>query len=189
MDIARLQKAIPAFSYLDSAPNMGKGFALRKGVSAAQGDFQIYTDIDFPYEEASLLQVYTQLHTGKADVVAGVRDSAYYKDVPPARKRISRLLRWMLRTFLRLQITDTQCGLKGFNAKGKTLFLQTTINRFLFDLEFIYLASNDKSVRLAPAEVRLKPDVVFSKVNWRILLNEGFNFLKIFFRGIWKRLF
>ena len=168
---------------------MGKGFALRKGAEAARADFVIYTDVDFPYQEESLLRVFATLQAGQCDVVAGVRDAAYYTNVPPARRRISRLLRWMLRTFLRLQITDTQCGLKGFNRKGKALFLTTTINRFLFDLEFIFLASNDSDIRLCPAEVELKPDIVFSKVNPKVLLNEAFNFMRIFFRGIRKRVF
>lgn len=185
----QLRQGLPSFSYIDSTPNMGKGFALRKGAEAANADFVIYTDVDFPYQEESLLRVFATLQDGKSDVVAGVRDAAYYTNVPPARRRISRLLRWMLRTFLRLQITDTQCGLKGFNRKGKALFLTTTINRFLFDLEFIFLASNDADIRLAPAEVELKPDIVFSKVNPRVLLNEAFNFMKIFFRGLRKRIF
>lgn len=188
-DIAQLQAAIQQFTYIPSSPNAGKGFALRKGVEKAASELHIYTDIDFPYEEASLLNIYEALRTGKGDIVAGVRDSAYYEGVPAGRKRISKLLRWMLRTFLRLEITDTQCGLKGFNPKGRQLFLATTINRFLFDLEFIFLASNDKSVQLSPADVRLKEGVVFSRVNWRILLGESFNFMRIFFRGMFKRIF
>jgi glycosyltransferase involved in cell wall biosynthesis len=187
--LRQLQEHLPSFRYIASSPNMGKGFALRKGAEAADSDFQIYTDVDFPYQEQSLLRVYATLLEGHCDVVAGVRDASYYKNVPAARRRISRLLRWMLRTFLRLQITDTQCGLKGFNRRGRALFLRTTINRFLFDLEFIFLASNDPDIRLCPAEVELKPDIVFSRVNPRILLNEAFNFMKIFFRGIRKRFF
>lgn len=188
-DIARLRSEIPSLQYISSSPNKGKGFALRKGVEAANSKFQIYTDVDFPYEEESLLALFDRLQKEEGDIVAGVRDASYYEGVPVGRKRISKLLRWMLRTFLRLKLTDTQCGLKGFNAKGRALFLSTTIDRFLFDLEFIFLASNDSSIRLIPSPVRLKPHIIFSKVNWRILLNESFNFMRIFFRGIWKRLF
>ncbi|HHG83199.1 MAG TPA: glycosyltransferase [Bacteroidetes bacterium] len=188
-DIELLSQKLNSFQYIPSSPNMGKGFALRRGVAAAKSNYQIYTDIDFPYQENSLLHLFSILQAGKSDIVVGVRDNAYYEGVPPTRKRISRILRWMLRTFLRLKITDTQCGLKGFNSKGKLLFMQTTINRFLFDLEFVFLASHEKSLLLTPADVSLKPGVIFSKVNWRILLIEGFNFLKIFLRGIWKRFF
>lgn len=184
-----LEGSIPEMIYVDSQPNRGKGYALRQGVKAAQSELVIYTDIDFPYREESFLELYEKLRKEGYDVVAGVRDEKYYENVPGARKRISKLLRWMLRTFLRLQIADTQCGLKGFNQKGREVFLQTRIKRFLFDLEFIFLSSNDSDIRLAPCKVRLKEGVVFSKMNWGILLNESLNFSGIFFRGLWRRIF
>lgn len=187
-DIERLQAAIPTLRYLPSAPNRGKGFALRLGVEASDAELIIYTDIDFPYTEASLAQVATVLHSGSADVVPGVRPDTYYDGVPADRRRISRLLRWMLRTFLRLKITDTQCGLKGFNRAGRAVFLQTSIHRFLFDLEFIFLASQRKDIRLQPVEATLKPGIQFSHVSLRVLVREGFNFLRVFLRALGQRL-
>ena len=185
--IDQLRKTVPAFKYISYTQNRGKGYALRQGTQAAESDLQVFTDIDFPYEEASLLRLYEQLKSGEADIVAGVRDAEYYKGVPEGRKRISKFLRWMLRTFLNLAITDTQCGLKGFNRKGRDLFLQTRINRFLFDMEYIFLASNDKAISLKGCEVRLKPGIVFSKVRWGILIQEGLNFVSILFRHLFRR--
>ena len=86
----------------------------------------------------------------------------------------------MLRHLLRLQVTDSQCGLKGFDSAGKAVFLETTIDRFLFDLEFLLLAKN--RVPVAPVPVELRAGVVFSKVGWKILSAEGRNFLQLFFR-------
>ncbi len=186
-DIAALQAAIPSFHYLPSQPNRGKGYALRIGVAASDADLLIYTDIDFHYTEASLVAVAAVLYGGQADVVPGVRPDTYYDGVPADRRRISRLLRWMLRTFLRLKITDTQCGLKGFNRAGRAVFLATTIHRFLFDLEFIFLASRRKDIRLQAVEATLKPGIQFSHVSLRVLLREGFNFLRVFMRAVGGR--
>lgn len=186
-DIDRLRQSVSSFSYIAYTQNRGKGYALRQGVQAASGDLQIFTDIDFPYEEQSLIRLYHRLASGDADIVAGVRDAEYYKGVPKGRQRISKILRWMLRTFLNLTITDTQCGLKGFNQKGRELFLQTRINRFLFDMEFIFLASNDRSIHLEGCDVRLKPGIVFSKVRFGILFREGLNFLAILWRRVFNR--
>ena len=185
-DIELLQSEVASFVYLNSNPNMGKGFALRKGVEAAKAPFVIYTDIDFPYEEKSLLEVARLLVEEGADVVAGVRADAYYDGVPADRRRISRFLRWMLRTFLRLKVTDTQCGLKGFNQKGRQIFLKTGINRFLFDLEFIFLASSAKEIKLLPAEAHLKPGIVFSHVSIKVLMGEAWNFMRVLFRAVRK---
>lgn len=186
-DIAALQAAIPGLHYLPSQPNRGKGYALRIGVAASDADLLIYTDIDFPYTEASLVAVAGVLYSGQADVVPGVRPDTYYDGVPADRRRISRLLRWMLRTFLRLKITDTQCGLKGFNRAGRAVFLATTIHRFLFDLEFIFLASQRKDIRLQAVEATLKPGIQFSHVSLRVLVREGFNFLRVFMRALGGR--
>ncbi|MBK9190506.1 MAG: hypothetical protein IPM77_02840 [Crocinitomicaceae bacterium] len=86
-----------------------------------------------------------------------------------------------MKTFLRLPTDDSQCGIKGFNKKGADVFLDTKIDRFLFDLEFIKLASKRK-LNVQIAEVELKPNIVFSKVSFKILFRESLNFLKVLFR-------
>jgi glycosyltransferase involved in cell wall biosynthesis len=186
-DISWLQRHLPRFHYITYQPNHGKGHALRQGVAIAQSTYQIYTDIDFPYTTASFAAVFQALTQGK-DIAAGVRDHRYYEHVPPLRRFISKVLRWMLRTFLRTKIADTQCGLKGFNAQGRKVFLETRIERFLFDLEFIFLASNQPDVRIQAVEVELKPGVEFSRARMGILLRESVNFFSIFWRGVWRRL-
>jgi hypothetical protein len=113
--------------------------------------------------------------------VLGHRGETYYAKTPYIRKLISKFLRWSLKTFLRLPTDDSQCGIKGFNKKGAAVFLQTKIDRFLFDLEFIKLASKT-DLKIKTAEVTLKPDVVFSKVNLKILARESVNFLKVLLR-------
>jgi hypothetical protein len=89
-------------------------------------------------------------------------------------------LRWMLRHVLRQPIDDSQCGLKGFDHSGKALFLETTIDRFLFDLEFLMLAKN--RVKVTPVQVELREGVVFSKVGWKVLAAEGKNFIRLLFK-------
>lgn len=117
----------------------------------------------------------TLLHKG--GVAAGNRDTTYYAHVPLFRRLLSKFLRWMLRNLLRQPISDSQCGLKGFDAAGKAIFLQTTIDRFLFDLEFLMLANG--KVPVTPVPVELRPGVVFSKVGWKILTTELRNFLRL----------
>jgi hypothetical protein len=86
-----------------------------------------------------------------------------------------------------MKITDTQCGIKGFNKLGRAVFLQTTIDRYLFDLEFIFLASQKKELRLKPVEVHLKPNILFRAMDYRILLTEGKNFFKVLLKSFFQK--
>jgi glycosyltransferase involved in cell wall biosynthesis len=180
--IATLQREIPLFRYLHYAENRGKGYAIRHGMRAAEGELLIYTDIDFPYSADSFLEIYRHLREGACDVAVGVKDSHYYRNTPPARRFISRTLRYLVRAFLRMPVTDTQCGLKGFRREVLPLFLRTRIDRYLFDLEFIRNAYSSKKYRIQPMPVRLNEGVVFRRMNYRLLVPELINFMRVSFQ-------
>jgi glycosyltransferase involved in cell wall biosynthesis len=172
----------PFIRFFSYPENRGKGYALRKGVEAAKGEIIIYTDIDFPYTHESLLKVLEALKAGN-DTAIGIRGEEYYTHLPKSRVYISKFLRSLIRFFLRIPTDDTQCGLKGFNQKGKEVFLKTTIDRYLFDLEFVFLSARE-NLKIKTVEVELRPEVVLSKMNWKILTQELGNFLKIFTKSI-----
>lgn len=175
-----IRKHVPSLNWVSYPENKGKGYALRQGVSQAKEGLIVYTDIDFPYEETSFIRVYEELLSG-CDVAPGHRGKEYYSKTPFLRKVISKFLRWTLKTFLRLPTDDSQCGIKGFNQKGAEVFLDTHIDRFLFDLEFLKLA-NKRKLSIRKVKVDLKPNVVFSKVNLKILFRESLNFFRVLFR-------
>ncbi|MDA7836096.1 glycosyltransferase family 2 protein [Salibacteraceae bacterium] len=160
--------------------NQGKGAALRRGFEKANAPIVLFTDIDFPYEIASMVQVARSIENG-ADVSLGYREDDYYDRVPWFRKLLSESFRFVLKTILRFPITDTQCGLKGMSQRGKSIFLQTKIKRFLVDMEFIKRAIKAKELRIEPVIVQLRDDVVFSKMGIRVIAGELVNFIWVFF--------
>ncbi|WP_181305012.1 glycosyltransferase [Rufibacter sp. XAAS-G3-1] len=183
-DIKFLQENLTHFSYLHHKVNQGKGFSVRRGVQASLNPFCLYTDIDFPYTLESMAKIINWLMQAEADILVGVRETEYYAQVPPIRIKISQVLQLLTKHLLHLPINDTQCGLKGFNQKGKQVFLKTKTNRYLFDLEFIYLISKaPTSLSIQPVTVMLKPEVNFSRMDIKILLQESYSFLKILFRS------
>lgn len=177
----RLRALAPGARVVSYAENRGKGHALRQGVAASDADWVLVTDFDFPYTLDSMKRVVAALreHGG---IAAGNRDTAYYAHVPAFRRHLSKSLRWLLRNVLRQPIDDSQCGLKAFDRAGRDIFLQTTIDRFLFDLEFLMLANGH--VPVTPVPVELRPGVVFSHVGAKVLATEGGNFLRLFVRRI-----
>lgn len=171
----KIKEQIKDFIYINCKNNKGKGYALRKGLYTINAESYIYTDIDFPYEITSLLKLYKELD--KKDVVIAVRNKSYYEQLPLIRKVISKMLQQFIKFFFKMPTSDTQGGLKGFNKKGKEIFLKTKVNRYLFDMEFIYLAS--KSLKIGVIEANLKQDIEFSGMNFKILFSEALNFFKI----------
>jgi dolichyl-phosphate beta-glucosyltransferase len=172
--IQQSERNVRFISYKD---NMGKGYALRTGVAAATAPVVITTDLDFPYETKDLRNVYALLKSGN-EIVTGKRKAQYYSATPFKRKLISKACIAMNKHLLKLSLGDAQSGLKGFNKIGKNLFLQTTINRFLVDTEFLVLANKQK-LGIAVLELNLKNGIKFSTMGWKVLITESKNFYRI----------
>jgi glycosyltransferase involved in cell wall biosynthesis len=180
-EVAFLENEIPELKIIEYAQNKGKGFAVRKGVKSAAADLQIYTDIDVPYVDEAIIEFYTLLCNKEADVVIASRGDSYYDALSWFRRVLSKSLRAMNGMLFGLKIKDTQGGLKGFNQAGRSVFLQTSVNRYLFDLEFIQKVSNT-DLKLVGVNVELKPDVVLPSPSITVLLKEMRNFIQLLLR-------
>lgn len=178
-----VRAALGDVRWIDHAENKGKGTALRTGVEAGGANTYLFTDVDIPYTMDSMVRACNALLEG-ADVVLGYRQDDYYERVPLARRMISKTFRWVLRNVMRFPISDTQCGLKGFNEKGRAVFLATTIERFLFDMEFVMLVSRRKELQVRTIDARLDEGIRFSRMNYRVLAGESVNFVKVLLRGM-----
>lgn len=177
--LAQAKNNLPNCQIISYGVNKGKGYAIRKGVENADGDFIIYTDIDFPYTNESILEIINQLKN--SDIAIGVRGLSYYDNIPYHRALISKFLKLLIKNLLRIPTNDTQGGLKGMRKEVKQYFLKTEINRYLFDLEFICIAAkNNLQISLIP--VVLNETTVVRKMNLNVISKEAFNFFKIFVR-------
>lgn len=174
-DIEKIRNRIPNFEYISYEKNMGKGYAIRKGMSLSQADYAIFTDIDFPFLNEDLVAMAKSLLTAKSDLLIGTRNESYYQRTPNFRKLLSKGLKSMVKFIFNLPCTDTQCGIKGFSKKGKAILLQTTINRYLFDIELLTLASKQKDVKVLTHEVTLKDAIVFTNMKLVYLIQESKN--------------
>ncbi|MEO6132978.1 MAG: glycosyltransferase [Saprospiraceae bacterium] len=177
-----LKQNIPDLIWISYSKNMGKGHALRQGVNASTSDLILYTDIDWPYTEESMVGL-IKILIGEADAVIGIRDAEYYAHLPKGRGRISKMLRTFNAKLLHLKVNDTQAGLKGFRKSVKNIFLSTYIDRYLFDLEFIYFLSSKPGIKILGVPIKLRPGITFSKMNRKILFQEARNFIRIWFKS------
>ncbi len=182
-ELRRLRSRLPEVLVLDDPVNRGKGAALRRGVSATAAPVVMYTDVDLPYTTASMTAVAEGI-LARGGVVTGERYEEYYVTVPFWRRLLSRAHRYAMRRLFKLPVSDSQAGLKGFDESGKTVFLETSVDRFLVDLDFIARCRGRVSV--TPVRVELRPDVVFTNFGLGILRTETRNFLQIL-KTSWTR--
>jgi len=179
-EISFLQNEITNFSFIKLKQNFGKGYAIREGFKISTSENMIFTDIDFPYKESNLIEMFFKLQKG-ADFVIGIRQESYYKKVPFLRKYLSLSFKKLLKIIFRIPSTDTQAGLKAFSIKIKHIVLKTTVNRYLFDLELVKLASKDKNINFEYSKLELKDDIILSQMSFGILFKEFKNLIKILF--------
>lgn len=170
------------FAFLKYSKNRGKGYSLRHMVKQADGDLIVYTDGDFPFGWEAVADVYRKLADGN-DVAMGRRSCSYSKALTPFRKCLSSGVKMLNRIFCGLpeDIQDTQAGLKGFNRRGREAFLQTTVDTFVFDTEFIVLAKC-MGLNIAPVDVQLSSHVKLSSMGLKVLFGELLCFVKMLWR-------
>lgn len=177
--LAAIEKTFPGTRIFHLNQNTGKGAALRHGIREAEHPHTVFTDVDFPYSIESMVKLARQLVDDACDVCLGHREPDYYRNVPVFRRWLSRTMRWMLQHLLSLDITDTQCGLKGFNSKGRQTFLSTKTDGFLVDLEFAKRVSTLRNLRTAQVPVDLESRHRFSKMSFSLLFRELLVFMRI----------
>ena len=133
----------PNVRLIEYKPNRGKGYAVKTGMLAAEGEYRVFCDADgsTPIEE---LEVMWKRFDSGADIAIGSR-SLPGSDVQvrqhPFRERMGRTFNMFVKMFLGLPFIDTQCGFKGFTARAaKIVFPLQRRSRFSFDVELLHIA-------------------------------------------------
>lgn len=123
--------------------NHGKGYAVKQGFLAAQGEVVLFLDADGSTGPQEIGR-YLSLLDHDCDIVIGSRSldeggtsikARFY------RKFMGGIFNFFVSTLLIKGIKDTQCGFKMFKAPvAKDIFSRVCLEGFGFDLEVLYLA-------------------------------------------------
>jgi dolichyl-phosphate beta-glucosyltransferase len=153
---------------LSYAPNRGKGYAVRRGLEVARGEWRLFTDVDLAYGFEDILRVAESLRSGAPAAIAS-RAHPESQMVLPTRLQgyayrrhlqslaFSVLARWLLP----LKQRDTQAGLKGLSAAAvRTVLPRLTCDGFGFDCELLTLCVHyGFAIREVPVCVRYEDRV------------------------------
>lgn len=156
----------------------GKGAAVRHGMQAARGRWQLFTDADGATPIVELERLEQALRTG-AEIAIGSRSLASRRSDFTVNARWHRsLLGSFFNAIVRAGgiagIADTQCGFKLFErAVAQDLFSVSCVNGYGFDLELLYVAQR-RGYRIAEVPVNWT-DQPGSKVR---VLRDGLGMLR-----------
>jgi hypothetical protein len=144
--LERLARAEDAeVAVLCHSPNRGKGYAVRRGLAAAHGDWRLFADVDLAYDFDDILRLARTLQAGADVAIASRTHRDSRVNAPTAMQgyvyrrhlqslAFSLVTRWLLP----LAFHDTQAGLKGLSARAARLVLPAlSCDGFGFDCELL----------------------------------------------------
>lgn len=128
------------FSVIEYQPNRGKGYAVKTGMLAAEGEWLLLCDADLaaPIEEVEKL-----FAAGTAVAIGSrpLKDSQLEVRQPWWREAGGRFLNRLIQWLAVPGIQDTQCGFKLFrHDSAKDIFDRCRINAYGYDFEALMLA-------------------------------------------------
>lgn len=147
--------------------NRGKGFAVRTGLEACSAPIALFSDADLSTPIEEMQKLIEPIKTGEYDITFGSRAldrTLIGTHQPWRREQGGKVFNLVVRLMTGMPFWDTQCGFKAFNMeKFRPLLDVMQIDRFGFDVEFLYVA-NLHGLNLKEIPVRWNNDDR-SKVN------------------------
>lgn len=168
---------------VETRPNAGKGWALRKGAAVAKGDYIGFLDADLDLHAEQFARLYEVMRRENADAVIGSkRHPESQVEYPPLRRIISFAYYTLVRILFGLGLTDSQTGIKLFRRDALLAVLPLlVVKRFAFDIELL-VNLHRRGFKIAEAPVTMR----FTRPLSRITPGEGFaavrDTLAVFYR-------
>lgn len=164
--------------------NMGKGYAIRTGSLAARGEWVAWVDSDLDLDPSLLEGFLSMAEERHLDVVVGSkRHPDSLVDYPTKRRVYSWLYQRLVKVLFRLDIRDTQVGMKLFRRSVLEEVLPVVVvKRYAFDLEILAVARSFGIDRIAEAPVRLDYRFSGTGINWRAIAHALWDTAAVFYR-------
>ncbi len=139
---------LPFVHVIENGVNRGKGYAVKSGMLASEGDIRIFTDADLAYGTDVIKIAYdTMVGDKDASVLIGSRNINRdgYAGYTFKRRIMSKLYIKILCLVGGFKLSDSQCGFKAFTADAAdNIFSKCQVDSFAFDFEVILHANAQK---------------------------------------------
>lgn len=183
--VTAMSESEPRVQLYSYSPNRGKGYAVKKGMLAAQAEWVLFSDADLaaPIEEVEKLIPYLDQGTPIAIGSRPLKESHLEIRQPWYREFLGRAFNGAVQLLAVRGISDTQCGFKLFTQDAaQQVFSRCKLDGFSFDFEALLIA---RDLGLVVAEVPIRwAHQEGSKVN---LVRDGtrmiIDLIKLRFKG------
>ena len=147
--------------------NLGKGYAIKVGALEARGRYVAYIDADLDLDPAWLPTFVARAEEAGLDFAIGSKRHPDSQVHYPRRRRVySWLYQLLVRVLFRLDVSDTQVGLKVFRREvGDQVLPLLLVKRFAFDLELLAVARALGFGKVEELPIRLDYQFAGSGVN------------------------
>lgn len=165
-EVLRLQET--KITRLYSSPvNVGKGAAVRIGLSFARGDIILLQDADLETDPNEYLQLLQPIFDGKTSVVYGSRFLNNHNRVPPLRRLANTFLTSLTNLLYRAKLTDMETAYKVFTAEvAKKLDLRA--NKFEIEPELTaQICRFGYKILEVPISYRPRTVLEGKKIEWK----------------------
>jgi dolichyl-phosphate beta-glucosyltransferase len=136
------QKNNSKIKILSYKKNKGKGFAVKKGILASNGDWVMFCDIDLSVSITELSKFQKYLFKPPKVLIASrrVKGAKIVNHQPLIRENLGHIFTKLSNLILATRCKDFTCGFKIFDRNSaKKLFTKQQLNRWGFDSEIIFL--------------------------------------------------
>ncbi|MDD3190386.1 MAG: glycosyltransferase family 2 protein [Candidatus Pacebacteria bacterium] len=137
--------------------NRGKGFSVRRGCLAARGKVVGFMDADSSVVAEEIEKFVSVIKSGEFDLTIASRkeeESRILKSQAWYREKLGAAGNGLVRSLLKIDIKDTQCGFKFFSCRFvEDIFPQLSVDRWLFDVEILKAAEKYKyGIKVLPVD-------------------------------------
>lgn len=142
--LEKISARVKTLRVLKNHQNQGKGYAVKRGVLQARGNYVLFSDADLSTPIGEVEKLLSWLHRGYDIAIAsrGSKESQIQVHQPWYRERMGKIFNLLVRLVALRGITDTQCGFKCFRKDCiAPIFNRQRIKHFAFDVELLYLAN------------------------------------------------